>query len=73
VILDLAMTGVDGFDVLLAMRNESPLRAIPVIVITSDGQDQSLARSFGYGADGLVVKPFALEDPGMRASRLLPP
>lgn len=73
VILDLGMEGLNGFDVLLALKKEASLRATPVIVLTASSSDESLARSFGYGADDFMVKPFKTTELGMRAYRLLYP
>ena len=73
VILDLAMDGLNGFDVLQTLKTQPRLRAIPVIVLTADLRDESLARSFGYGADDFIVKPFKPTELGMRAYRLLFP
>lgn len=73
VILDLTMAGLNGFDVLRALKKEELLRAIPVIVLTSHSNDESLARSFGYGADDFVSKPFNPSDLAMRAYRLIYP
>lgn len=72
VILDLAMAGLTGFDVLLDLKKtETRLRGIPVIVLTGNDSDEAVARSFGYGADDVVVKPFSTNELGMRAYRLL--
>lgn len=73
VILDLAMDGLNGFDILLTLKKRTRFRSIPVIVLTGNGSDESLARSFGYGADDFVIKPFKPSDLGMRAYRLLDP
>lgn len=73
VILDLAMNGLNGFDVLQTLKKQALLRAIPVIVLTANANDESLARSFGYGADDFVIKPFKPTELGMRAYRLLYP
>ena len=73
VILDLAMAGPTGFDVLLSLKKETRLREIPVIVLTGNDSDEALARSFGYGADDFVLKPFKANELGMRAYRLLYP
>lgn len=72
-ILDLAMVGPTGFDVLLALKKEARFREIPVIVLTGNDSDEALARSFGYGADDFVLKPFNPNELGMRAYRLLYP
>jgi CheY-like chemotaxis protein len=73
VILDLAMGVPTGFDVLLSLKKETKLREIPVIVLTGNDSDEALARSFGYGADDFVLKPFKANELGMRAYRLLYP
>ena len=73
VILDLGIAGLTGFDVLQALKLESRLRDIPVIVLTSNDSEEALARSFGYGADDFVLKPFKPTELGMRAYRLLYP
>jgi len=73
VILDLGLPGPTGFEVLRAMKKEAQLRSIPVIVLTGNDSDEALARSFGYGADDFVVKPFNANELGMRAYRLLYP
>jgi DNA-binding response OmpR family regulator len=73
VVLDLAMAGLTGFEVLQALKKEARLREIRVIVLTGNDSDEALARSFGYGADDFVVKPFDASELGMRAYRLLYP
>jgi CheY-like chemotaxis protein len=73
VILDLGMSGPTGFDVLLALKKETRLRRIPVIVLTGNDSEEALARSFGYGADDFVLKPFKANELGMRSYRLLYP
>ncbi len=73
VILDLSIGGPTGFDVLLSLKKATRLREIPVIVLTGNDSDEALARSFGYGADDFVLKPFKPNELGMRAYRLLYP
>jgi DNA-binding response OmpR family regulator len=72
IILDLGMAGPTGFDVLLSLK-KTKLRKIPVIVLTSNDTEEALARSFGYGADDFLLKPFKTNELGMRAYRLLYP
>jgi DNA-binding response OmpR family regulator len=73
VLLDLSMEGVAGFDVLLALKKDARFREISVIVLTGNESDEALARSFGYGADDFVLKPFRSNELAMRAYRLLNP
>jgi DNA-binding response OmpR family regulator len=73
VLLDLAIEGLAGFDVLLGLKKDVRFREIQVIVLTGNESDEALARSFGYGADDFVLKPFRPNELGMRAYRLLHP
>ncbi|HEX4593003.1 MAG TPA: response regulator [Bryobacteraceae bacterium] len=73
VILDLGLAELNGFDILRALKTQERLKEIPVIVLTANGSEESLARSFGYGADDFVAKPFKASELGMRAYRLLYP
>ena len=73
VLLDLALGGLAGFDVLLGLKKDARFRDTPVIVLSGNESDEALARSFGYGADDFVLKPFRPNELGMRAYRLLNP
>jgi two-component system alkaline phosphatase synthesis response regulator PhoP len=58
VILDLALNGVSGLDILGAIKNDRTLAQTPVIVLTgSDDQKQDVVCLDG-GADDYVVKTF---------------
>jgi CheY-like chemotaxis protein len=61
-LLDLRMPGMDGFDVMRALRGrDDALRNIPIIVVTADAspglEDQCLAA----GADAVLFKPIAMQ------------
>jgi CheY-like chemotaxis protein len=56
VILDINMPGIDGYEVLAAIRNEGlPVR---VILLTARQQEADITRGFKLGADDYVIKPF---------------
>ena len=57
VLLDLSMPDLDGFAVLDAMRADSQLRHVPVIVISGDGEPAAVVRSIEFGAVGYLEKP----------------
>jgi DNA-binding response OmpR family regulator len=59
VLLDLKMGGATGFDVLGAVRRETDLAALPVVVLTSSSDPRDVARAYALGAHGYVVKPIA--------------
>ena len=55
-ILDVNMPGIDGYEVLAAVRNEAlPVR---VILLTARQQEADITRGFTLGADDYVIKPF---------------
>jgi CheY-like chemotaxis protein len=59
--LDLKMPFVDGFDVLAWVRSQSPLKDLPVVVLTSSSEDRDRRRASELGAKAYCVKPPASE------------
>lgn len=57
VLLDLKMPKVDGLEVLRQMRQDSALKVVPVVMITSSREEQDLVRSYQLGVNAYVVKP----------------
>ena len=57
VLLDLKLPKVDGIGVLRALRADPRTRLLPVVVLTSSGEDQDLVRCYGLGANSYVRKP----------------
>ncbi len=58
VLLDLIMPEVDGFAVLEVMRNQSWLKAIPVLVITAESKPGVESKCFEMGVSDFIKKPF---------------
>ena len=68
-ILDVNMPGMDGFELLAAIRaNNLPVR---VILLTARQQENDLVRGFALGADDYVIKPFSPMELIARVKRLL--
>jgi CheY-like chemotaxis protein len=61
VLLDLKMPKVDGLTVLKTIRNDSALRTIPVVVLTSSHEERDLTQSYALGVNSYVVKPVGFE------------
>jgi CheY-like chemotaxis protein len=58
ILLDLKMSGMDGFDVLLWLRNNPPHNFVPVVVLTGgDGKAQCASRAYALGARSFLTKP----------------
>ena len=60
-VLDLNMPDVDGFEVIQFARGQDKLRALPIIVVTTRGDDSSMGRAMGAGATRFMTKPFGPE------------
>ena len=67
IVLDLMMPGVNGYDVLDAVRHSSELNEVPVLVLTAVTLSRERDRCLAEGADAVMTKPF---DPGDVADAL---
>jgi signal transduction histidine kinase len=56
-LLDINMPGMDGFDLLKKMGEETALRRIPVVMCTTSTYDKDMERAKALGAVGYVNKP----------------
>ena len=61
VLLDVMLPDVDGFDVLLKMRQHPALKAVPVIMLTAKATREAVLKGLAGGADGYVTKPVESE------------
>ena len=61
VILDVIMPGRNGFQTCRDLKADDRLKAIPVVLCTSKGQESDKFWGQQQGADGYVVKPFKAE------------
>jgi CheY-like chemotaxis protein len=57
VLLDLKLPKVDGLEVLAQLKSDRELKVIPVVVLTSSGEEQDLIESYNLGTNAYVVKP----------------
>lgn len=58
VFLDLNMPDIGGIEVLEFIRGQDQLRDIPIIVVTTRGDDTSRTRALEAGATRYMTKPF---------------
>jgi DNA-binding response OmpR family regulator len=62
VVLDIMLPGLNGFDVLKAVRADPRLAGLPVIVLTAKGQATDRRSAEEIGASAFITKPFANAD-----------
>ena len=55
--MDLNMPVMDGVSCCAALKADPDLRDIPVILVTTEGMDDSVARCKDAGCDGFLTKP----------------
>jgi CheY-like chemotaxis protein len=68
-VLDVNMPGMDGYEVLSAVRaDQIPVR---ILLLTARQQESDVLRGFALGADDYVVKPFSPMELVARLKRLL--
>jgi len=58
-VLDLNMPDMHGLEVLAFVRKHPAFRRLPVIVLTTRGDDESRAAAMAAGATMYLTKPFA--------------
>jgi two-component system, OmpR family, copper resistance phosphate regulon response regulator CusR len=68
VVLDLMLPGIDGFDVLKAIRAKGGL---PVLMLTARDRVEDRVKGLESGADDYLVKPFAFSELLARIHALL--
>lgn len=61
VVLDLNMPDIGGIEVVEFIRGQDKLRALPIIVVTTRGDEASRARALAAGANRFMTKPFTPE------------
>ncbi|MCH7481031.1 MAG: response regulator [Chloroflexi bacterium] len=61
VFLDINMPGVSGFEVMAYLQREPRLESVPVIIVTSDDQEETATKVTEAGAKGIVIKPVTVE------------
>lgn len=62
VLLDIKMPGVDGLELLGMIKSDERLKFIPVVMLTSSGEERDIAASYRLGSNAYVVKPIEAEE-----------
>jgi len=61
VVLDLNMPDIGGYEVIEFIRGQDKLRALPILVLTTRGDESSRAKALAAGATRFMTKPFSPE------------
>jgi two-component system, chemotaxis family, chemotaxis protein CheY len=73
VITDIYMSGMDGLGLIRAIRALPVFRFLPILVVTTETDDEMKQRGRAAGATGWIVKPFQSEQLRQVVGRLVRP
>jgi CheY-like chemotaxis protein len=62
ILLDLNLPRKDGREVLAEVKSDPDLHTIPVVVLTTSGAEQDIARSYELSANSYITKPIDLDE-----------
>lgn len=71
VLLDVQMPGMNGFDVLRAIRAEARWQGLPVLMLSADESEETIDQCYRDGADDYLIKPYHTPDLQMRLGVML--
>lgn len=73
VVLDLNMPDIGGIEVLEFVRGQEGLRTLPIVVVTTRGDEASRENALAAGASRFLTKPFTPDDIQREVRVLLDP
>ena len=62
VLSDVMMPGLDGFELVRAIRADASLKGVPVILLSARAGEEEQVEGLGTGADDYLVKPFSARE-----------
>jgi CheY-like chemotaxis protein len=62
ILLDMNLPGVDGIDILRAIKSSDELRMIPVVMLTTSASERDITRAYCNHANSYLVKPVGCEE-----------
>ena len=62
VVLDLNMPDIGGIEVLEFVRGQDRLKTLPIVVVTTRGDESARATALAAGASSFMTKPFTPEE-----------
>ena len=62
VVADVMMPGLDGFELLRALRSDGTTATIPVVLLSARAGEEAVVEGLDAGADDYLVKPFSARE-----------
>ena len=70
IITDIMMPYMSGLEVVRKVKNDLSSKNIPVIVLSTMGQESIVEEAYDLGADDYLKKPFSLSELSIRIKKL---
>jgi len=61
ILTDINMPDINGLELVSFVKNNAAFRAIPLVIVSTEGSERDRDKGLGLGADAYLVKPFAPE------------
>ena len=72
IIADIMMPFTSGLEIVSVVKQNRQGRNVPIIILSSMGQENVVLEAFNLGADDYITKPFSPNELSMRVKRLAP-
>jgi DNA-binding response OmpR family regulator len=70
IIADIMMPFTSGLEIVSVAKHDTNYRKVPIIILSSMGQENVVLEAFNLGADDYITKPFSPNELSMRVKRL---
>lgn len=70
-LLDIVMPGMSGFEVCRILRSSESNNMMPIIILTSSGEEDDIVKGLELGADDYIIKPFVDREITIRVKNTL--
>jgi CheY-like chemotaxis protein len=71
ILLDVAMPGMNGFEVLSQLKTQPNLKSVPIMMLTARSQKEEIIKAIQMGAQNYMVKPFDSKELITRIKKIL--
>lgn len=71
ILLDMVMPEMNGMEVLGALKKDTRLKDVPVLIVTASAQKEDAEKAISMGAAGYLIKPFHVPTLYDRVEQLL--
>lgn len=62
ILLDIMMSGIDGYEVCRRIREDDTYKSVKIILISGRAMEDERQKGFSVGADDYITKPFDVDD-----------